>query len=77
MVIATSALDSITEAAIMRNLKNRGITSVIVAHRLSALRQCDEILVFKRGRIVERGPHEQLLAEAGIYSTLAESENND
>ena len=74
---ATSALDSITEEKIMQNLRERGITSVIVAHRLAALRQCDEILVFKHGRIVQSGTHEQLLAEPGIYSTLAESENNE
>lgn len=74
---ATSALDSITEKTILENLKKRGITSVVVAHRLSALRDCDEILVMKRGIIAERGTHGELMKQAGLYHQLAESDKHE
>ena len=70
---ATSALDSITEDKILKNLKNRGITTIVVAHRLSALRDCDLILVLKNGRIAEQGTQQELLATEGIYRKLAEN----
>lgn len=74
---ATSALDSVTEEMILGNLKSLGITSLIVAHRLSAIRSCNEIMVMKNGRIVQRGSHEQLMEEQGIYRRLVESDKND
>ncbi|MBY6240766.1 ABC transporter ATP-binding protein/permease [Methylosinus sp. Sm6] len=69
---ATSALDSFTEHEIQEALTrvSRGRTTIVIAHRLSTVVDADEILFLDQGRIVERGPHRQLLARGGAYAAM-------
>ncbi len=71
---ATSALDSASEALVQQALERLmiGRTTFIIAHRLSTVRHADLILVFDRGKIVERGRHDELMVQDGLYRTLAE-----
>ena len=71
---ATSALDAQTEAEVMEAVRKRGITLVIIAHRLSAVRDCDQIIVLDRGHVVEQGTHDELMALDGAYAHLVSME---
>ncbi|MEW9124362.1 MAG: ATP-binding cassette domain-containing protein, partial [Thermotaleaceae bacterium] len=67
---ATSALDPATELEIDKNLRRLGYTCIIVAHRLSTIRDCDEIIVLEKGKIAQRGNHDSLLEQEGLYREL-------
>jgi ATP-binding cassette subfamily C protein len=71
---ATSALDAETEFRIDQNLRRRGCSALVVAHRLSTIRDAEEILVLSQGKVVQRGRHEDLWSAAGEYSRLVQSQ---
>ena len=72
---ATSSIDTRTEVLVQDAFEElmKGRTSFIVAHRLSTIKNADQILVMKAGNIIERGTHDELLAQGGFYKQLYES----
>ncbi len=71
---ATSALDAITEREVLAAIEARGITTILVTHRLSAIRDCDLIVALDEGRVVETGTHGALMEKGGMYARLMEDE---
>ena len=67
---ATSALDTVMESEVMQSIRQCGASTIVIAHRLSTIRDCDEIIVMDKGRIVQRGTHDELIAQPGAYAEL-------
>ena len=66
----TSALDPRTEELVMQHVGHLGITTILIAHRLSTIRDCDCIYVMERGEVLQKGTHEELLSQEGLYKEL-------
>ncbi len=74
---ATNELDALTERAVMRNLRKLNCTRILIAHRLTTITDCDEIMVMKDTHVVERGTHQELLARRGLYREMWGSQSSD
>lgn len=69
---ATSALDNMTQQLVCRSLQRRGVTRLVIAHRLSTVKDCDRILVLDQGRLVEEGNYDTLMRKNGLFRQMAE-----
>jgi len=67
---ALSMVDAATEQAILEKIRRRGCTTIVVSHRLASIKDCDEIVVLDKAVIVQRGRHDELLAQEGLYRSL-------
>ena len=76
---ATSNLDAITEKQLDKTISeySENMTTIFIAHRLSTIKNCDQIFVMDKGRIIERGTHEELKRLGGKYSMLAKQQSLD
>ena len=68
---ATSALDNITQGMVCKALEEMDATRIVIAHRLSTIQRCDRILVLEKGKVVEEGDYEGLMAHKGLFYRLA------
>lgn len=74
---ATSALDNLTQKTVSDSLEGLKCTRIVIAHRLSTIRQCDRIIVLDKGKIIEDGTYDELLAEGGFFAELVARQRLD